>query len=103
MTVFLDVVPCSFIVRLCFRGTGSHHHQGGLLICKTISCHIPEDSNIHNGKNPISNIMYLIYEGYSKSKYCFAIKKISSEVSYKILSSDSTFFKLFFHVFCCHY
>jgi len=26
----------------------------------TISCHIPEDSNVYNGKNSISYIMYLI-------------------------------------------
>ena len=39
------------------------------------------------------------YEAYSESKYCFAVKK-SSKVSYKILLlSDSTFFKLFFHIF----
>ena len=40
-----------------------------------------------------------MYEAYSESKYCFAVKK-SSKVSYKILLlSDSTFFKLFFHIF----
>ena len=39
------------------------------------------------------------YEAYSESKYRFAVKK-SSKVSYKILLlSDSTFFKLFFHIF----
>jgi len=38
-------------------------------------------------------------EAYSESKHRFAVKK-SSKVSYKMLSlSDSTFFKLFFHVF----
>ena len=40
-----------------------------------------------------------MYEAYSESKYRFAVKK-SSKVSYKILfSSDSTFFKPFFHIF----
>ena len=40
-----------------------------------------------------------MYEAYSDSKYRFAIKK-SSKVSYEILLlSDSTFFKLFFHIF----
>jgi len=40
------------------------------------------------------------YEAYSESKYRFAVKKKSSKVSCKILFlSDSTFFKLFFHVF----
>ena len=40
-----------------------------------------------------------IYEAYSESKYRFAVKK-SGKVSYKILLlSDSTFFKLFFHIF----
>jgi len=39
------------------------------------------------------------YEAYSESKYRFAVKK-SIKVSYKILLfSDSTFFKLFFHIF----
>jgi len=39
------------------------------------------------------------YEDYSESKYRFAVKN-SIKVSYKILlSSDSTFFKLFFHIF----
>jgi hypothetical protein len=39
------------------------------------------------------------YEGYSESKYRFAVKK-SSKVSYNILLiSDSTFFRLFFHIF----
>ena len=43
--------------------------------------------------------MYVgMYEAYSESKYHFAVKK-SSKVSYKILLSDSTFFKLFFHIF----
>jgi len=38
-------------------------------------------------------------EAYSESKNCLAVKK-SSNVSYKILLlSDSTFFKLFFHIF----
>jgi len=42
---------------------------------------------------------YLYYEAYSESKYRFAVKK-SSKVSYKILLlSDSTFFKLFSHIF----
>jgi len=40
----------------------------------------------------------IIYEAYSESKYRFAVKK-SSKVSYKIVLSDSTFFKLFFHIF----
>ena len=40
-----------------------------------------------------------LYEAYSDSKYRFASKK-SSKVSYKILLlSDSTFFKIFFHIF----
>ena len=40
-----------------------------------------------------------MYEAYSESKYRFAVKK-TSKVSYKILLlSDSTFFKLFFHIF----
>ena len=40
-----------------------------------------------------------IYEAYSDSKYRCAVKK-SSKVSHKILFfSDSTFFKLFFHIF----
>ena len=39
------------------------------------------------------------HEAYSESKYRFAVKK-SSKVSYKILFlTDSTFFKIFFHVF----
>ena len=39
------------------------------------------------------------YEAYSESRYRFAVKK-SSKFSYKILLlSDSTFFKLFFHIF----
>ena len=38
------------------------------------------------------------YEAYSESKYHFAVKKLS-KVSYKILLlSDTTFFKLFFHI-----
>ena len=38
------------------------------------------------------------YEAYSDSKYRFAVKK-SIKVSYKfLLLSDSTFFKLFFHL-----
>ena len=41
-----------------------------------------------------------LYKAYSESKYRFAVKKKSSKVSYKILLlSDSTFFKLFFHIF----
>jgi len=41
-----------------------------------------------------------MYEAYSESKYRFAVKKISSKVSYKILLlTDSTFFKLFLHIF----
>jgi len=44
------------------------------------------------------NIFFLNnYEAYSESKYRFAVKK-SSKVSYKILLSDSTFLKLFFHI-----
>ena len=40
-----------------------------------------------------------VYEAHSDSKFRFAVK-ISSKVSYKILLlSDSTFFKLFFHIF----
>ena len=40
-----------------------------------------------------------MYEAYSESKYLFAVKK-SRKVSYKILLlSDSTFFKLSFHIF----
>ena len=40
-----------------------------------------------------------MYEAYSESKYRFAVKN-SIKVSYKILLlSDSTFFKLFFHIF----
>jgi len=40
------------------------------------------------------------YEAYSESKQRFAVKKKSSKVSYKILLlSDSTFLKLFFHIF----
>jgi len=40
-----------------------------------------------------------IYEAYSESKYRFAVKKLS-KVPYKILLlSDSTFFKLLFHIF----
>jgi len=39
------------------------------------------------------------YEAYSESKHRFAVKK-SSKVSYKILLLwDSTFFKLFSHIF----
>ena len=33
-----------------------------------------------------------LYEAYSESKYRFTVKK-------KLLLSDSTFFKLFFHIF----
>ena len=41
-----------------------------------------------------------MYEAYSESNYRFAVKKKSSKVSYKIsLLSDSTFLKLFFHLF----
>jgi len=41
-----------------------------------------------------------MYKAYSDSKYQFTVKKKSSKVLYKILLlSDSTFFKLFFHVF----
>ena len=40
-----------------------------------------------------------MYKAYSESKCCFAVKK-SIKISYKILLlSDSTFFKLFFHIF----
>jgi len=45
--------------------------------------------------------IYIIdmYEAYSEIKYRFAVKR-TSKVSYKILLlSDSTFFKLFFHIF----
>ena len=49
--------------------------------------------------NPFKPLCLFIYEAYSESKYQFAVK-ISSKVSYKILLlSDSTFFKLLFHVF----
>ena len=42
----------------------------------------------------------LTYEVYSESTCRFAVKKKSSKVLYKILLlSDSTFFKLFFHIF----
>jgi len=41
-----------------------------------------------------------MYDAYSDRKYRFAVKNQSSKISYKILlSSDSTFFKLFFHIF----
>ena len=41
----------------------------------------------------------LLYEAYSESKYRFDVKKLS-KISCKILLlSDSTFFKLFFHIF----
>jgi hypothetical protein len=44
-------------------------------------------------------IYTVYYEAYSYSKYRFAVKK-SSKVSHKILLlSDSTFLKLFFHIF----
>jgi hypothetical protein len=54
-------------------------------------------------KNAVSTRMFFsnisIYEAYSESKYSFAVK-ISIKVSYKILLlSNSTFFKLFFHIF----
>jgi len=40
-----------------------------------------------------------MYETYSESKYRLAVNK-SNIVSYKILLlSDSTFFKIFFHIF----
>jgi heme/copper-type cytochrome/quinol oxidase subunit 3 len=43
--------------------------------------------------------MNYMYEAYSDSKYRFAVKK-SSKISYQILLlSDTTFFKLFFHIF----
>ena len=43
--------------------------------------------------------MVIMYEAYSESEHRFAVKQ-SSKVSYKIiLLSDSTFFKLFFHIF----
>jgi len=39
------------------------------------------------------------YEAYSESKYRFAVEKMT-KVLYKILLlSDSTFLKLFFHIF----
>ena len=45
-------------------------------------------------------ILVILYEAYSESKYSFTVKKKSSKVSYKmLLLSDSTFFKLFFHIF----
>jgi len=50
---------------------------------------------------PTSNTLALdhLNIAHSESKYSFAVKK-SSKVSYKILLlSDSTFFKLFFHIF----
>jgi len=41
-----------------------------------------------------------VYDSYSERKYRFAVKKNSIKVSYKILLfSESTFFKLFFHIF----
>jgi len=41
-----------------------------------------------------------LYEAYSECKYRFAVKKKLIRVSYKMLFlSDSTFFKLFFHIF----
>jgi len=44
--------------------------------------------------------LHTVYEAYSESKYRFVVKKKSSDVSYKILlSSDSTYFKLFCHIF----
>ena len=44
--------------------------------------------------------MLQYYEAYSESKFRPAVKKKSSKVSYKILLlSDSTFFKLFSHIF----
>jgi len=44
------------------------------------------------------NLVYY-YEAYSESKYRFAVKK-SNKISYKILLlSNSTFFKLFSHIF----
>ena len=43
-------------------------------------------------------VCVFVYEAYSESKYHFAVKKLS-KVLYKILLSDSTFFKLFFHIF----
>jgi len=47
----------------------------------------------------MSNKELSLYEVYSESKFLFAVKN-SSNVSYKILLlSDSTFFKLFFHIF----
>jgi len=57
-------------------------------------------SNFTSGFGPIcGRCLQVIYEAYSESKYRFAVKK-SSKVSYKILLlSDSTFFKLFFHIF----
>jgi len=61
-----------------------------------------ETSYIHQAflcKRNYTNQSLLIYEGYSESKYSFAVKK-STKISYKILFlSDSTFFKLFFHIF----
>ena len=42
---------------------------------------------------------WYLYEAYSENKYCFAVKK-SIKILYRILLlSDSTFFKLFFHIF----
>jgi len=41
-----------------------------------------------------------LYEAYSESKYYFAVKKKSSKVLCKILLlTDSTFFKIFSHIF----
>ena len=65
--------------------------------------YVPVTSNL-NINNSIDRILFSqhinpFYEAYSDNKYCFAVKK-SSKISYKILlSSDSTFFKLFFHIF----
>jgi len=41
-----------------------------------------------------------MYKAYSDSKYRFAVKKYQVRFRIKILLlSDSTFFKLFFHIF----
>jgi len=47
----------------------------------------------------VPSVGYL-YEAYSESKYRFPVKKKLSKVLYIILLlSDSTFFKIFFHIF----
>jgi len=58
---------------------------------------------IEGAANVFLHLTDISYEAYSESKYRFAAKKKKkklSKVSYKmLLLSDSTFFKLFFHIF----